>query len=122
MWMGVPVLTVPGKSFASRVCSSLVTAAGIGEMVCEDQGQYVARAIELGRRPDLLSMIKQKLITGKQSCLLFDTPRLVHELEDLYRLIWEDFQAGRRPVTRRSWRPHARQFFTLLAKWALLFV
>ena len=98
MWMGVPVLTVPGKSFASRVCSSLVTAAGIGEMVCEDQGHYVARAVELGRRPDLLSMIKQKLIAGKQSCLLFDTPRLVDELEDLYRLMWEDFQAGRRPV------------------------
>ena len=98
MWMGVPVLTVPGKSFASRVCSSLVTAAGIGEMVCEDQGHYVARAVELGRRPDLLSMLKQKLIVGKQSCLLFDTPRLVDELEDLYRLMWEDFQAGRRPV------------------------
>ena len=67
-------------------------------MVCEDQGQYVARAIELGMRPDLLSIIKQKLVTGKQSCLLFDTLRLVHELEDLYRLMWEDFQAGRRAV------------------------
>lgn len=98
MWMGVPVLTLPGKSFASRVCSSLVTAAGIGEMVCKDQDHYIVRAIELGRRPDLLSMIKQKLVTGKQSCLLFDTPRLVHELEDLYRLMWEHFQAGRRPV------------------------
>jgi predicted O-linked N-acetylglucosamine transferase (SPINDLY family) len=75
---------ITGKSFASRVCSSLVTAAGIGEMVCEDQGHYVARAIELGMRPDLLSIIKQKLVTGKQSCLLFDTPRLVHELEDLF--------------------------------------
>src|SRR6202041_1462378 len=41
MWMGVPVLTIPGKSFASRVCASLVTAAGIGEMVCEDVDQYV---------------------------------------------------------------------------------
>jgi predicted O-linked N-acetylglucosamine transferase (SPINDLY family) len=98
MWMGVPVLTVPGKSFASRVCTSVVTAAGIGEMVCEDIDQYVARAVELGRRPDLLSGIKQKLVSGRQTCLLFDTPRLVNGLEDLYRLMWEDFQAGRRPV------------------------
>jgi predicted O-linked N-acetylglucosamine transferase (SPINDLY family) len=98
IWMGVPVLTVPGKSFASRVCASVVTAAGIGEMVCEDMDQYVARAVELGRRPDLLSAIKQKLVSGRQTCLLFDTPRLVHGLEDLYRLMWEDFQAGRRPV------------------------
>ena len=98
MWMGVPVLTVPGKSFASRVCTSVVTAAGIGEMVCEDIDQYVARAVELGRRPDLLSGIKQKLVSGRQTCLLFDTPRLVNGLEDLYRLMWEEFQAGRRPV------------------------
>jgi predicted O-linked N-acetylglucosamine transferase (SPINDLY family) len=98
MWMGVPVLTVPGKSFASRVCASVVTAAGIGEMVCEDMDQYIARAVELGRRPDLLSGIKQKLVSGRQTCLLFDTPRLVNGLEDLYRLMWEDFQAGRRPV------------------------
>jgi predicted O-linked N-acetylglucosamine transferase (SPINDLY family) len=98
MWMGVPVLTVPGKSFASRVCASVVAAAGISEMVCEDMEQYVARAVELGRRPDLLSGIKQKLVSGRQTCLLFDTPRLVNGLEDLYRLMWKDFQAGRRPV------------------------
>jgi predicted O-linked N-acetylglucosamine transferase (SPINDLY family) len=98
MWMGVPVLTVPGKSFASRVCASVVTAAGIGEMVCEDIDHYVSRAVELGRRPDLLSAIKQKLVSGRQTCLLFDTPRLVNGLEDLYRLMWEDFQAGRRHV------------------------
>ena len=34
IWMGVPVLTTPGKSFASRVCASLAHAAGIGELVC----------------------------------------------------------------------------------------
>jgi predicted O-linked N-acetylglucosamine transferase (SPINDLY family) len=98
IWMGVPVLTAPGKSFASRVCTSVVIAAGIGEMVCEDMDQYVARAVELGRRPDLLSAIKQKLVSGRQTCLLFDTPRLVNGLEDLYRLMWEEFQTGRRPV------------------------
>jgi predicted O-linked N-acetylglucosamine transferase (SPINDLY family) len=98
MWMGVPVLTVPGKSFASRVCASIVTAAGIGEMVCEDMNQYVARAVELGKRPDLLFAIKQKLVSGRQTCLLFDTPRLVNGLEGLYRSMWEDFQSGRRPV------------------------
>ncbi len=48
MWMGVPVLTVRGEGFASRVCSSLVNAAGIGETVCQDHRAYVSRAIEFG--------------------------------------------------------------------------
>ena len=51
MWMGVPVLTVPGRTFASRVCASLVRAAGMGDLVCSTTEVYVARAIELGRNP-----------------------------------------------------------------------
>lgn len=34
LWMGVPVLTLPGRGFASRVCASLVRAAGLPEMIC----------------------------------------------------------------------------------------
>ncbi len=49
LWMGTPILTVPGKSFASRVCASLVSAAGLEEMVCGTEEQYVARAVELAR-------------------------------------------------------------------------
>ena len=45
LWMGVPVLTVRGRGFASRVCASLVTAAGLPEMICERQEDYVERAV-----------------------------------------------------------------------------
>ncbi len=34
LWMGVPVLTLSGRSFASRVCGSLVRAAGLPELIC----------------------------------------------------------------------------------------
>ena len=98
MWMGVPIVTMPGKSFASRVCAGLAKAGGIGELVCPTLEIYVARAVELGRNPRQVSALKQKLVAGRQSSLLFDTPRLVRELEGLYRGMWEDFQRGRRPV------------------------
>ncbi|MGD1037340.1 MAG: glycosyl transferase [Roseiarcus sp.] len=98
MWMGAPILTTPGKSFASRVCASLANAAGIGELVCAAQEIYVARAIELARNPQRISALKQRLLTGRQSSLLFDTLRLVCDLENLYRGMWEEFQGGRRPV------------------------
>ena len=98
MWMGVPVLTTPGTSFATRVCASLAHAGGIGELVCPTPEIYVARAIELGRNAKTISELKERLTTARHSSLLFDTPRLVGELENLYRGMWEEFQAGRRPV------------------------
>ncbi len=98
MWMGVPILTTPGTSFATRVCASLAHAGGIGELVCPTQEIYVARAIELGRNAKKISELKERLTTARQSSVLFDTPRLVGELENLYRGMWEEFQAGRRPV------------------------
>jgi predicted O-linked N-acetylglucosamine transferase (SPINDLY family) len=98
MWMGVPILTTPGTSFATRVCASLAHAGGIGELVCPTPEIYVARAIELGRNAKTISELKERLTTARQSSLLFDTPRLVRELENLYRGMWEEFQAGRRPV------------------------
>jgi predicted O-linked N-acetylglucosamine transferase (SPINDLY family) len=94
LWMGVPVLTAPGHSFASRVCSSLIRAAGIGDLVCSDLGAYEAKAIELGRNPQALAGLKQKLTTERSSCLLFNTPLLVEKLEDLYRGMWEDYSSG----------------------------
>ena len=97
MWMGVPVLTVPGRSFASRVCASLVRAAGMGDLVCPTADAYVARAIELGRNPELVAAAKRRLISGRDTCALFDTPQLVRHLEDLYRQMWEDCKRGSLP-------------------------
>ena len=49
LWMGVPVLTLSGRSFASRVCGSLVRSAGIKELVVLTPEAYVKKAVELAR-------------------------------------------------------------------------
>jgi predicted O-linked N-acetylglucosamine transferase (SPINDLY family) len=98
MWMGVPILTLPGRSFASRVCSGLVTAAGIGEMVCATPEQYIERAVAFGNDPASLAPVKAKLAAGRDTCALFDTPKLVRHLEDLYRQMWADLIRGAIPV------------------------
>src|SRR4029079_11394097 len=98
MWMGVPILTVPGRSFASRVCADLVRAAGIGEMECATPESYVERAVEFGNDRSKLAPIKAKLVAGRDTCLLFDTPKLVRHLEDIYRQMWSDLIRGAVPV------------------------
>ncbi len=98
MFMGVPILTLSGRTFASRVCSSLVRAAGIGEMHCKTAEEYIERAVTFGNDSSKLMPIKAKLIAGRDTCLLFDTPKLVRHLEDLYRQMWADQIRGATPM------------------------
>ena len=97
LWMGVPVLTVPGRSFAARVCASLVQAAGLPDFVCASAEEYVSRAIAFGRDRASLAPFRARLLEGRGSALLFDTPRLVRDLEALFHGMWDDFAAGRLP-------------------------
>ena len=98
MWMGVPLLTVPGRGFASRVCASLVRAAGMSELICPTADVYVTRAIEFGRNREKLTAVKEKLTRNRDTCVLFDTPSLTRNLEDLFRQMWKDYEAGSLPV------------------------
>jgi hypothetical protein len=98
MWMGVPILTSPGRSFASRVCASLVRAAGIPEMICATPADYVARAIAFGQDPTKLAPLKARLMAGRDSCLLFNTESLVRDLEKLYSRMWGDLEKRQLPV------------------------
>jgi predicted O-linked N-acetylglucosamine transferase (SPINDLY family) len=97
LWTGVPVLTYAGRSFASRVCGSLVRAAGMAEMICASPEEFVQRAIELGRDRPRLAALRAKLKANRDTCVLFDMPLLVRSLEQRYEEMWQDFRTGRLP-------------------------
>jgi hypothetical protein len=95
--MGVPVLILPGRSFASRVCGSLVKSAGLEELICDTPERYVTRAIELGKDRAQLAALRAKLKANRDTCVLFDTPLFTRSLEALYEGMWADFKADRLP-------------------------
>lgn len=97
LWMGVPVLTLAGRSFASRVCGSLVTSAGIPELVCHTADDYVAIAVSLGQAPARLLELRRRLRDQRDSCVLFDTPALARRLEALFAGMWREAVRGRTP-------------------------
>ncbi|TAL01034.1 MAG: glycosyl transferase [Rhodospirillaceae bacterium] len=97
LWMGIPVVTLIGRSFASRVCGSLIRSAGLGELVCETLAQFVSLAVDLGLNPEKRNTYRNQLLATRDTCVLFDTPRLVSELETLYRQMWHDFETGNLP-------------------------
>jgi predicted O-linked N-acetylglucosamine transferase (SPINDLY family) len=97
LWMGVPALTFSGRSFASRVCGSLLRSAGLPELVCTTADAFINKAVELGRDPAQLRLYREKLKAEKESCTLFNMPLLVHSLENLYKQMWSDYKNGGLP-------------------------
>jgi protein O-GlcNAc transferase len=84
LWGGLPVLTSPGSTFASRVATSLVRAAGTEELVASDADAYVASAIQLGTNRAASDELHRKLKGQRASAPFFDTARLVRGLEAAY--------------------------------------
>jgi predicted O-linked N-acetylglucosamine transferase (SPINDLY family) len=97
LWTGVPVLTLSGRSFASRVCGSLVRSAGLPELVCLTPQDYVERAVALAADRPKIAAYKAILKQKRGSSTLFDTDKLVSRLEDLYRTMCEDYRKGLLP-------------------------
>jgi predicted O-linked N-acetylglucosamine transferase (SPINDLY family) len=95
--MGVPVMTLSGRSFASRVCGSLVRAAGLPDLVCETPDDYVRRAVALAAAPEQLALLREKLHAGRDACPLFDMDKLTSHLEQLYLEVCQAHQAGQTP-------------------------
>ena len=57
---GVPVLTCRGTTFAGRVAASLLTAAGLPELIADDLARYEELALKLAREEDALRVLKAK--------------------------------------------------------------
>jgi predicted O-linked N-acetylglucosamine transferase (SPINDLY family) len=95
MWAGLPVLTWPGEAFASRVAASVISAAGLADLVVPDLETYQRTAIHLAHHPEEARKLRARLIAGRGTAPLFDTPRFVKNLEKAYLVMWETCVAGR---------------------------
>ena len=94
---GVPILTLMGQSFASRVAASLLNAIGLPELITSTQEEYEALAIELAMNPQKLTIIKLKLANNRLATPLFDTPRFTKNLEAAYIKMYERYHADLEP-------------------------
>jgi predicted O-linked N-acetylglucosamine transferase (SPINDLY family) len=94
---GVPVLTLLGQSFASRVAASLLNAVGLTELVTTNQVDYEVMAIELAKNPKKLANTILKLANNRLSAPLFKTPLFTENLEIAYTKMMERYQADLQP-------------------------
>jgi protein O-GlcNAc transferase len=83
LWAGVPVVTCRGNSFAGRVGASLLTSAGLPDLIGETPDDYRSKAMRLAMRSDELRDVRDRLISARKAAL-FDTPLFTRNLEALY--------------------------------------
>ena len=104
LWSGVPLLTCPGRSFASRVAASALAAVGMEQLVVADLAGYERLAVSLACEPHRYAQVRQALQHQLPGCALFDAERYARHLEAAYEQMWQRYTDGRGPGTIRIGR------------------
>lgn len=99
---GVPMITLMGDSYVSRMAASQLHAVGLPELVATSMEAYFELARDLALDPGKLAALRQKLAAKLPVSPLFDTRGFTRDLERLYQRIWLDHERGVRvPITER---------------------
>ncbi len=97
LWVELPVLTLMGRSFASRVAASLLNAIGLSELITDTQEEYENLAIELATNPEKLNELKKKLSRNRFTEPLFNTPLFTKHIEAAYTQMYERYTLDLKP-------------------------
>jgi predicted O-linked N-acetylglucosamine transferase (SPINDLY family) len=88
LWMGLPVVTLPGSSSASRSTASIVSCLGLRRLIAESAEGYVAAAASLAGDRSALSELRGSLRMTMQNSALMDADGFTRALESRLREAW----------------------------------
>ena len=89
LWMGVPVVTLPGKMPVSRAGLSLLSSVGLGELAASSEEDYVRIVGELAGNLPRLADLRATLRPRMLGSPLMDAPRFARNVEAVYRSMWQ---------------------------------
>jgi predicted O-linked N-acetylglucosamine transferase (SPINDLY family) len=95
LWMGVPVVTLMGQTFASRHGLTYLTAVGLADdLVARNSDEYAVRAASLARSPARVAALRADLRDRMATSPLCDGERLAAELVTVLRVAWREWAGG----------------------------
>jgi predicted O-linked N-acetylglucosamine transferase (SPINDLY family) len=97
LWVGLPVLTCLGGTFAGRVAGSLLKAVGLDELIASSLQEYEALALKLAQDQAYLAAIKNRLARNRDTSILFDTKRATRHIESAYLTMVDILRRGESP-------------------------
>lgn len=92
LWAGVPVVTMVGDTFASRVAASLLEAVDLPELIAENLEEYYEIARKISSDPASAAALKTKLEAERETSLLFDSRSYTRDLEAAYIAAFENWR------------------------------
>jgi predicted O-linked N-acetylglucosamine transferase (SPINDLY family) len=102
LWMGVPVVALRGERHAGRVGASLLTAAGLPELIAETADDYVDRAAALAHDRARLAGLRAGMRTRLAASPLCDADGFARRMEAAYRVLWRRWCDGEAPAPPSS--------------------
>lgn len=87
--MGVPVVTLKGRTHGARFGASLLQNAGLSELIAEDKAQYAARAKLLAGSPETLALLREKQRAMLLASPLMNFRQYVQEVEAAFEKVWQ---------------------------------
>jgi len=102
LWMGVPVLTLPGAALVSRAGLSLLSSVGLGELAASSEEHYVRLAAELAGNLPRLADLRATLRARMLASPLMDAPRFARDVEAAYREMWRRWCEDPSPMSDLS--------------------
>jgi len=91
LWMGVPVITLVGKTSVGRIGLSLMSNLGLDEFVAHTPEHYVEIAVSLSDDFARLAELRKGLRTRLEQSPLMDAPRFASNMESAFRQAWDNW-------------------------------
>ena len=91
LWMGVPVVTLLGKTAVGRAGYSILSNIALAELVGRDMEEYVRLAAGLATDLPRISELRRTMRSTMRSSPLMDAPRFAHDVEEAYRAMWRSW-------------------------------
>ena len=92
LWAGLPVITLEGNSFASRVSSSILNSIGFEELIAKTKDEYIEKVVFYSKNKNELNKFRKRLLKLKSENALFNTKEFVLNFEKLLKTIKNDFE------------------------------
>jgi protein O-GlcNAc transferase len=89
LWMGVPLVTLAGDRFSSRMGVTILTNAGLSELIAADEAQYVEIAAALASDDGRLRSLRHNLRERVVQSPLMDQAAFARDMEAAYRGMWQ---------------------------------
>ena len=91
LYMGVPVVTLRGKSHGSRFGASIMNSADLNELIAQNGMDYVKKAVQLGKRKELIAGYHAGLREHLLKSALMDSQQYMKEIESCYQDAWKNY-------------------------------